>query len=128
MIEENRVPSPRHPQPSGSDRQLPALLQRAMTFIDDNAHNQIQLADIAAAVEVTPRSVQYVFRRHVGMTPLEYLRQVRLNRAHRELKAADPSVDTVNAIAGRWGFMHPGRFSIQYKRVFGHPPSATLRA
>jgi transcriptional regulator GlxA family with amidase domain len=105
----------------------PPMLRRATTFIHDNAHSDIGLADIAAALGVTPRSVQYMFRRHLGTTPLEYLRRVRLDRAHRDLKAADPSVDTVTAIAGRWGFSHPGRFSVAYKQLFGTPPSQTLR-
>ena len=106
----------------------PELLRRAVAFIHENAHRDITLSDIASAVNVTPRSVQYTFRRHVGATPLEYLRRVRLDRAHRELEAADPAVDTVMAIAGRWGFSHAGRFSGMYKRTFGRPPSSTLRS
>lgn len=105
----------------------PPLLQRAIAFIHDNAHREITLSDIAAAVNVTPRSVQYTFRRHLGTTPLEYLRRVRLDRAHRDLEVADPAVDTVTAIAGRWGFSHAGRFSSLYKKTFGRPPSRTLR-
>ena len=58
---------------------------------------------------------------------MEYLRRVRLDRAHRDLQAADPAVDTVTAIAGRWGFTHAGRFSTAYKREFGTAPSETLR-
>jgi transcriptional regulator GlxA family with amidase domain len=106
----------------------PMLLRQAIAFIHDNAHRDITLSDIAASVNVTPRSVQYTFRRHVGSTPLEYLRSLRLNCAHRELQAADPSVDTVMAIAGRWGFGHAGRFSSMYKRTFGTSPSRTLRS
>jgi transcriptional regulator GlxA family with amidase domain len=105
----------------------PPLLRRALAYIHDNAHLDITLGDIAASVNVTPRSVQYAFRRHLGTTPLEYLRRVRLDRAHRELQAADPTVDTVMAIAGRWGFSHAGRFSRMYKQAFGKPPSRTLR-
>ena len=105
----------------------PLMLRRAIGFIHDNAHRDITLSDIAMSVNVTPRSVQYTFRRYLGTTPLEYLRRVRLNRAHRELQAADPSVDTVMAIAGRWGFSHAGRFSSVYKRTFGTSPSHTLR-
>ncbi|MGI5329435.1 hypothetical protein [Actinomadura nitritigenes] len=30
-------------------------------------------------------------------------------------------------IAGRWGFLHPGRFAAVYKATYGHPPSETLR-
>lgn len=108
-------------------RTQPTALRRATEFIHENAHRDITLSDIAAAVSLTPRSVQYTFRRHMGMTPLEYLRRVRLDRAHRELQAADPREDTVMAIAGRWGFTHAGRFSSVYKRTFGTPPSETLR-
>jgi transcriptional regulator GlxA family with amidase domain len=105
----------------------PAMLRRATDFIQENAHTDIGLAEIAAVVGVTPRSVQYMFRRHLETTPLEYLRRVRLYRAHRDLKAADPTRDTVTAIAGRWGFSHAGRFSMAYKQAFGTAPSRTLR-
>jgi transcriptional regulator GlxA family with amidase domain len=110
-----------------SERTQPPPLRRAVAFIHDNAQSDIGLRDIAAAVGVTPRSVQYMFRRHLGTTPLEYLRRLRLDRAHRDLQAADPSVDTVTAIAGRWGFTHAGRFSVAYRHVFGTKPSRTLR-
>ena len=106
----------------------PPTLRRATAFIHDNAHRDIGLGDIATAIGVTPRSVQYTFRRHLGTTPLEYLRRVRLEKAHRDLQAADPAVDTVMEIAGRWRFGHPGRFSMAYKQAFGTPPSRTLRA
>jgi transcriptional regulator GlxA family with amidase domain len=106
----------------------PQTLRRAISFIEDNAHLDIRLTDIAEAIGVTPRSVQYTFRRHLGATPLEYLRRVRLHRAHHDLQAADPEVDTVMEIAGRWRFGHPGRFSMAYKEAFGTPPSRTLRA
>src|SRR3954464_4489472 len=97
----------------------PRTLRRAIAFIHENAHRDIGLRDIAAAINVTPRSVQYMFRRHLGMTTLEYLRRGRLDRAHRDLQAADPAVDTVMEIAGRWQFGHPGRFSMAYKEAFG---------
>jgi transcriptional regulator GlxA family with amidase domain len=105
----------------------PRTLRRAIAFIHENAHQDIGLSDIAAAINVTPRSVQYTFRRHLATTPLEYLRRVRLDRAHRDLVAADPTVDTVMAIAERWRFSHAGRFSIAYRETFGTPPSRTLR-
>lgn len=106
----------------------PRMLRRALDFIHDNAHYEISIRDIAAASDVTPRAIQYAFREHMHTTPLEYLRRVRLERAHRELKSADPALDTVTSIAGRCGFSHPGRFSSAYKQVFGTEPSRTLRS
>ncbi|MFJ8951227.1 helix-turn-helix domain-containing protein [Streptomyces sp. NPDC102381] len=105
----------------------PATVRRAMSFIEASAHRDIGLADIAAAAHVTPRALQYAFRRHRDTTPLAHLRAVRLANAHRELLAADPSTTTVTAIAARWGFLHPGRFTAQYRATYGHGPTTTLR-
>jgi transcriptional regulator GlxA family with amidase domain len=106
----------------------PRMLRLALEFMYENAQYDITIRDIAAAADVTPRAIQYAFREHVNTTPLEYLRRIRLERAHRELVSADPALDTVTSIAGRCGFTHPGRFSSAYKQVFGTEPSRTLRS
>jgi AraC-like DNA-binding protein len=105
----------------------PALLRQAMEFIDSQAHHDIVLADIARSVHVTPRALQYVFRRHLDMSPMEYLRRVRIDRAHRELVRADPRSTTVQSVAAQWGFAHTGRFSALYRSTYGRGPSETLR-
>lgn len=105
----------------------PQTLRRALDYIDDNVARDIGLADIAEAVHVTPRTVQYLFRRHLETTPLQYLRQVRLHRAHEDLVAASRTEDTVAGIAARWGFAHTGRFAVQYRQTYGQSPHVTLR-
>lgn len=116
-------------EPSPHDRtdHHPVLLRRAMEFIDANATNDIALADIAEAVHVTPRAVQYMFRRHLETTPLQYLRRLRLHYAHQELLAANRGSDTVTDIAARWGFAHTGRFAVLYRQTYGQSPHTTLR-
>jgi transcriptional regulator GlxA family with amidase domain len=75
------------------------------------------------------RALQYAFARHYGLSPTRYLRRVRLERAHRDLQAADPTQgDTVAAIAAAWGFATPSRFAAMYRETYGYPPSHTLRA
>ncbi|RDH74979.1 AraC family transcriptional regulator [Mycolicibacterium moriokaense] len=106
----------------------PPLLRRAIEFMDSNADNDIAIADVASAIHVTPRAVQYMFRKHLNTTPLQYLRQVRLHRAHQELVSADRMHETVSAIAARWGFMHTGRFAVLYRETFNQSPHATLRS
>jgi transcriptional regulator GlxA family with amidase domain len=113
-----------HDCPGGGSR--PPGLRRSVAFIHENADGDIGLTEIAAAANLTPRAVQYMFRRHLGVTPLEYLRRVRMNFAHRDLQAADPALDTVTSIAARWGFSHAGRFSVTYRQMFGISPSTTL--
>ena len=115
------------PTPYDYTDHKPVLLARAIEFIDAHAANDISLADIAEAVHVTPRAVQYMFRRHLETTPLQYLRRVRLHHAHQELRGTDRMQETVTAIAARWGFVHTGRFAVLYRQTYGQSPHTTLR-
>jgi transcriptional regulator GlxA family with amidase domain len=116
--------------PATEDRRdaSPATLRRAVAFVDANAHLDITIADIAAAVPVTVRAVQLAFQRHMGTTPTRYLRQVRLARAHTDLTSDSPGDSlTVTAVAYRWGFPSPSRFAAQYQRAYGISPGRALR-
>jgi transcriptional regulator GlxA family with amidase domain len=103
------------------------LLRRAIDYLESNVDNDIALAEIADAIHVTPRAVQYMFRKHLDTTPLQYLRQRRLHHAHQDLLEGDRLHDTVNAIAARWGFTHSGRFAVMYRETYGQSPHTTLR-
>ena len=88
----------------------------------------ITLAQIAAAAQVTTRALQYGFRKHYDTTPLAYLRTHRLQHAHRDLRAADPAARlTVAAVARKWGWVKPSRFTADYLQHYGRVPSRTLR-
>lgn len=104
----------------------PATLRRAIAFIDEHAHSDITTADVAAAAHVSIRALQLAFRRHLGTSPMVYLRRVRLDHAHQDLVAADPTCDTVIAIAYRWGFHSSSRFAHYYQQAYGVTPSRTL--
>jgi transcriptional regulator GlxA family with amidase domain len=106
----------------------PATMRRAMDFVDAHADQPISAADIAAAAGIGVRAVQLAFKQHLGVTPMTYVRQVRLERAHRDLQVADAhSGGTVKTIAARWGFAKPERFAALYRKSYGVLPSSTLR-
>ena len=108
--------------------ELPESLRRAMIFISANAGESTTLTDIAEAAFATPRAIQYAFQRHLNTTPMQYLRSVRLDRAHQDLRQGDPTSMTVTQAAARWGFSHVGRFARYYRRCYGQSPQATLKA
>ena len=62
---------------------------------------------------------------------MAYLRQVRLQRADADLRAASGTPLAagrgVASIASRWGFTNFGRFAAAYRARYGHAPSETLR-
>jgi AraC-like DNA-binding protein len=106
----------------------PAAVRRAAAYIDAHAGRPVTLDEIAVAAGVTGRALQYAFRRHYDMTPTGYLRRVRLERAYRELRDADPAGSvTVAAVARTWGWANPSQFTAAYRRQFGRLPGQTLR-
>lgn len=111
----------------GSRSDVPRPIERAAELIEAHAHEPLAVDDIAYAVGIGARSLQDGFRRYYDTTPMAFLRDIRLQRARTELMQADPTTATVTEIAVRWGFLHPGRFSVVYRRRFGETPSQTLR-
>lgn len=101
-----------------------ATVRRAQRVIDERAHDTLSMADVARDCAVTPRTLQYAFRRHLGCTPGDYLRQVRLDLVHQAL--AGGSAQAVGDIATRFGFFNPGRFAAEYRQMFGENPRDTL--
>jgi AraC-like DNA-binding protein len=115
------------PEERASDRRdaHPQTVRRAIAFIEDNATKDITAADIAHAARVSTRAIQLAFRRHLDMTPMAYLRRVRLSCADADLRTANGSV---TAIAARWGYARPSVFAAHYRAAYGVSPSQTLRS
>jgi AraC-like DNA-binding protein len=114
------------PSPSWA---APATVRRATAFIHAQASRPLTVSEIAECAGVTPRALQYAFRRHHETTVTGYLRQVRLEQAHRELQASEAAAGaTVAATARRWGWTSPASFTSAYRRHYGVLPSRTLRA
>ncbi|MGO4102620.1 AraC family transcriptional regulator [Leifsonia sp. YAF41] len=84
-------------------------------------------AELAAASSTSVRSLQQNFRSSLGTSPLQYLRDLRLEEVRKELLAAEPGTATVTQVAARWGFVHLGRFAAAYRKRFAERPSDTLR-
>jgi transcriptional regulator GlxA family with amidase domain len=103
------------------------LVATAVEIIESDARLPLSVSSIAARCHGSVRSLQQAFRREMEMTPMEYLREVRLRRAHRALVESDPSVSTVASIAHGWGFTNLGRFAETHMTRYGESPGVTLR-
>lgn len=104
----------------------PRQVTRAVDFIHANARLPLELKDIAESVGVNPRTLQLNFKKFRDVTPMEYLRTVRLQGARAELLSCPPGTK-VATIAYGWGFAHMGLFSAQFRKAFGENPSSILR-
>ncbi|UXA10400.1 AraC family transcriptional regulator [Mycobacterium sp. SMC-8] len=114
-----------------SGREGPASAAVAKRVIDlMHAHSQKpwSTAELARVTGVSARALQRSFERSGHPSPMVYLRRHRLHHVRAELIAHSPPSVTVTMVAGRWGFLHLGRFAIQYRQLFGESPSQTLRS
>ena len=113
-----------HRSVSASVRKL--AVRDALSYVY-SCHQPVTAFELAAAVGVSQRTLEYAFQDQFGVTPAVYLRLHRLNAAHRELSESDPGIATVTQIALSWGFSHPGRFSQAHQKLFGETPSSILQ-
>lgn len=99
-------------------------IRDAVDYIREHAQDELSVADIAAAVGLSVRALQVGFQREAGASPMEFVRSIRLDLAHRDLVLG---AGAVNEVAHRWHFHHVGRFASLYMARFGTHPSQTLR-
>ncbi len=107
-------------------RLLPRQLKRARDYIHAHAREPLGLEALARYAGCSYRSLQAHFARELGLSPMAYLKRVRLEGLRGDLLAADPRVVSVAQLAKQWGFVHMGRLAKSYTEAFGRLPSETL--
>jgi AraC-like DNA-binding protein len=103
----------------------PGVIKRAEDFMHEHCGEVLRLPDMATALGLAERTLRDGFQQFRGVSPTQYLRQIRLDKAYKILSEATEGV-YVSDVAMNCGFMHLGRFSIEYKKRFGESPSETL--
>lgn len=104
----------------------PRHVRRVEEYIVAHARTAVTLDRLVEVSGVSARALFDGFRRFRGTSPIAFAKAIRLQHAHADLLQAGPG-DTVTSIAAKWGFFQFGRFSGQYKKMFGQLPSETLR-
>jgi AraC-like DNA-binding protein len=113
---------------TGDERlSAPKAIRTAVEIIEEEAHLPLTLSAIAARSHVSVRALQQGFRRYLDTSPMAYLRDVRLHRAHQTLLRSDPSTVTVASVAYQWGFTNLGRFAAAHAARYRETPTQTLR-
>ncbi|MDE3737889.1 AraC family transcriptional regulator [Pseudomonas resinovorans] len=105
---------------------LPHYLLRARSFIQAHAREDICLEDIERAAGVSRFKLFEGFRKYFDLSPMAYLKKHRLTAVRQDI-LEDRSQRNISEIAMAWGFNHLGRFSSEYRKLFGETPSATVQ-
>lgn len=103
-------------------------VKRVLSYLEHHAYDLPDMSTLCEIAQISERSLQYGFIEYLGITPIKYLRALRLNKVHYELLTAYDKSLTVSDVALKWGFLELGRFAQEYKQLFGVLPSQTLKA
>jgi transcriptional regulator GlxA family with amidase domain len=111
---------------TGASCAVPAYVKRAEEFMRAHGAEPIRMAEIAVAAGCSVRSLNGVFQRFRGTTPLAALHAIRLDRV-RDVLLAGAGGASASAVARHHGFTNMARFAAAYRRRFNEAPSETAR-
>lgn len=115
-----------HARPARCGPVLPRHVRKVQEYLQAHADQPIAADQLAELAGVSLRSLYAGFQQFCGTSPMQYLKQIRLDRARADL-LGNSALTTVAGIAMAWGFDHPGRFSVDYRKRYGESPGETLR-
>ncbi|RYX82654.1 DNA-binding transcriptional regulator [bacterium] len=96
------------------------LVVQALRFIREHACEGISVDDVISRLPTSRSSLERAFRHHVGRSPQEEIRQIRIKRIKQLLIETDYSLERIAQLAG---FEHPEYMMVQFKRITGQTPS-----
>jgi AraC family transcriptional regulator len=93
----------------------------AVRFIREHYAQEVTLSDMADAAGVSTFHLSRLFKKTMGMSPHQYLVEVRVHSAHA-LLAAGPQGPSLAEVAAAVGFSDQSHLTRQFKRILGTTP------
>jgi AraC-like DNA-binding protein len=115
------VAPPERPAPGARCR---GAARRAEAFVREHWRESLSLADLCRAAGAPERDLRRGFGEIYGISPMAYLRSVRMHAAREMLRRTKGELSIGNVVL-RCGFTHFGRFSVDYRCAFGEMPTQT---
>lgn len=103
------------------------LLSMAEEVIDEYCTEITTIHEIADKINTSERNLQKVFKKYRNYTPMQFLRERKLHKAHKLILANKQSNTTIKEIALSVGIFDLNRFGRYYAELFNELPSTTLK-
>ena len=102
-----------------------ALLANRMVEAAENDPRLVTVADLAAELSVSTRSLQRLAAKYVGVSPAALIRRRRLQEAAEQLRR-DPRLD-LSALAHQFGYADHAHLTNDFRTSLGFTPSTYRR-
>jgi AraC family L-rhamnose operon transcriptional activator RhaR len=101
------------------------MVDAAIAFLEENYGGDVRVEDVARSAYISPSRLSHVFRDATGMSLMDYLTQVRIDRGQQLLAETDRSV---SSISFELGIQSPTYFTRLFRKMTGLAPSEYRRA
>ncbi|SNR79619.1 transcriptional regulator, AraC family [Methylobacillus rhizosphaerae] len=102
------------------------IVNRVRDLTLSNFGCPLTISELCIELRVSRRTLNHAFARVLGITPVTYMRNVRLHRVRAELQFSPQQITSIANVAAKWGFWHMSLFSRYYRELFGECPNETL--
>ena len=116
------IPTPEEKTISKQDQEWLALLEK--TILEHLSDSRFNMDFLGEKMFSSRRQLQRKVKKVVGLTPKEYIKEIRLFEARKLLESG--KAISVKATAYEVGFNDPQYFSSQFKERYGKVPSSYL--
>ena len=99
-------------------------IARAIDWIKTNFTEPFHIDDLASKVGMSPSTFHHHFRRMTALSPLQFVKRLRLNEARRLMLTEHQDASTA---AMQVGYDSASQFSREYSRQFGAPPLRDIK-
>ena len=89
-------------------------------YLETYYHESIQLEDLASMTHLSRFYISHSFKKEIGMSPMEYLIDIRIKESKILLRTTNSSISQVADIVG---FTTPTYFSKQFRKSTGISPT-----
>ena len=107
--------------------QVPQIVSQAEEYIRSHYNEPLSISNLTSQCGCSRKVLFSSFKSSRDYTPMEYLREQRLQAVRRKFGESEIPSGSVSEIAYECGFTHLGRFSEQYRQRFGELPSETFK-
>jgi AraC family transcriptional regulator of arabinose operon len=101
-------------------RHMDLRIQAVLAVIETNFCREVSFRALARSVNLSTSRLRHLFKEEVGMTPTQYVKFLRLQRAKQLLETSFLSVKVIMA---RVGMSNESHFVSDFKKAYGHTPA-----
>lgn len=101
-----------------------SVLESSIRYIEQNFNSDITLDELADVSSLSPQYLCRVFKRKLGMRPLEYIARRRISEAKLMLNESEKSISEIGTAVG---YPDPTYFGVVFRKYEGISPSEYRR-